>query len=61
MDECAARLHETPLVDKYKPRQHQTFAIEKISRFDRSNPIMSGQKKVLDKSKEKNITTFSVV
>ena len=43
MDECAARLQ--PLVDQYKPRQHQTFAIEKIPRFDRNNPIMSwGQK-----------------
>ena len=41
MDECAARLQ--PRVDQYKPRQHQTFAIEKIPRFDRS--IMSwGQK-----------------
>ena len=28
MDECAARLQ--PLVDKYKPIQYQTFAIEKI-------------------------------
>ena len=28
MDECAARLQ--PLVDQYKPRQHQTFAIEKF-------------------------------
>jgi len=46
MDECAARLQL--LVDKYKPRQHQTFAIEKIPRFDRNNPIMSwGQKKSL--------------
>ena len=43
MDECAARLQ--PLVDQYKPRQHQTFAIGKILRFDRNNPIMSwGQK-----------------
>ena len=39
MDECATRLQ--PLVDQYKPRQHQTFAIEKIPRFDRNNPIMS--------------------
>ena len=46
MDECAARLQ--PLVDQYKkPRQHQTFAIEKIPRFDSNNPIMSlGQKKI---------------
>ena len=29
MDECAARLQ--PLVDQYKPRQHQTFATEKNS------------------------------
>ena len=43
MDECAARLQ--PLVDQYKPREHKTFAIEKIPRFDRNNPIMSwGQK-----------------
>ena len=43
MDEWAARLQ--PLVDQYKPRQHQTFAIEKIPRFDRNNLIMSwGQK-----------------
>ena len=47
MDECAARLQ--PLVDQYKkPKQHQTFAIEKIPRFGRNNPIMSwGQKKSL--------------
>ena len=47
MDECAARLQ--PLVDQYKkPRQHQTFAIEKIPRFDRNNPIMSwGQKNLI--------------
>ena len=43
MDEFAARLQ--PLVDQYKYPDNQTFAIEKISRFDRSNPIMSGQKK----------------
>ena len=43
MDECAARLQ--PLVDQYKPREHKTFAIEKIPRFDCNNPIMSwGQK-----------------
>ena len=43
MDECAARLQ--PLVDQYKPRQHQTLEIEKVSRFDRNNPIMCwGQK-----------------
>ena len=46
MDECAARLQ--PLGDQYKPRQHQTFATEKTSRFDRNNPIMSwGQNKSL--------------
>ena len=28
MDECAARLQ--PPVNQYKPKQHQTFAIEKI-------------------------------
>ena len=39
-DEWAARLQ--PLVDQFKDpaRQHQTFAIEKIPRFDRNNPIM---------------------
>ena len=43
IDECATRLQ--PLVNQYKPIQHQTFAIEKIPRFDRNNPIMSwGQK-----------------
>ena len=48
MDECAARLQH--LVDQYKPRQRQTFAIEKISRFDRNNPIMSwGQKNLFKK------------
>ena len=42
-DECAARLQL--LVAQYKPRKHQTFAIEKIPRFDHNNPIMSwGQK-----------------
>ena len=42
MDECAARLQ--PLADP-KLRQTQTFAIEKIPRFNRNNPIMSwGQK-----------------
>ena len=47
MDECAARLQ--PLVDQYKPRQHQTFAIEKIPRFDRNNPILSwGQKNLFN-------------
>ena len=46
MDECAARLQ--PLVDQYKTRQHQTFAIEKNPRFDRNNPIMSwGQKNLI--------------
>ena len=40
LTDVAARLQ--PLViDQYKPRQHQTFAIEKIPRFDRNNPIMS--------------------
>ena len=43
MDECAARLQ--PLVDQYKPRQHQIFAIEKIPRFDRNNPISPGDEK----------------
>ena len=49
MDECAARLQ--PLVDQYKnPEKHQTFAIEKIPRFDRNNPIMSwGQKNLFKK------------
>ena len=44
IDKCAARLQ--PLVDQYKnPKQHQTYAIEKIPRFDSNNPIISwGQK-----------------
>ena len=55
MDECAARLQ--PLVDQYKPRQHQTFAIEKIPRFDRNNPIMFwGQKKIFEKNKYQRFT-----
>ena len=37
MDECAARLQ--PLVDQYKPKQHQNFAI--IRRSDHNNSIMS--------------------
>ena len=44
IDECAARLQ--PLVDQYKPRQHQTFETEKIPIFDRNNPIMSWGKKI---------------
>ena len=48
MDECAARLH--PLVDQYKPTQHQILAIEKFPRFDRNNLIMSwGQKNLFKK------------
>jgi len=43
MDECAARLQ--PLVDQYKPRQHQTFATENFQDLIVTNPIMSwGQK-----------------
>ena len=50
MGECAARLQ--PLVDQYK--KHQTFAIEKIPRFDRNNPIMSwGQKNLFKGSVSK--------
>ena len=38
----------TPGRSNYKPRQHQTLAIEKIPRFGRNNLIMSwGQKKSL--------------
>ena len=49
LTDVAARLQ--PLViDQYKPRQHQTFAIEKIPRFDRNNPIMSwGQNNLFKK------------
>ena len=36
-----------PMVNQYKPIQHQTFAIEKIPRFDRNNPIMSWRQKNL--------------
>jgi len=50
LDECAARLQ--PLVDQYKPRQHQTFAIEKF-------PIMSwGQKIFFKKVFQENIKFF---
>ena len=43
MDECAVRLQ--PLVDQYKPRQHQTFVTEKLRDLIVTNPIMSwGQK-----------------
>ena len=43
MDEYAARLQ--PLVDQNKNPDNQTFAKEKIPRFDRNHPIMSwGQK-----------------
>jgi len=47
MDKCAARLQ--PLEDQFKtPETRQTFAIEKIPRFDHNNPIMFwGQKKSL--------------
>ena len=54
MDECAARLQS--LVDQYKPRQHQTFAIEKIPRFDRNNPIMFWGLKSLKKNKYQRFT-----
>ena len=42
--------NEMNVLPDYNPwsRQHKTFAIEKIPRFDRNNPIMSwGQKKIL--------------
>ena len=43
MDECAARLQ--PLVDQYKPRQHQTFAIEKFRDLIETTRSCSGDKK----------------
>ena len=45
MDECAARLQ--PLVDQYKPRQHQTFAIEKFQDFIVKTRSCPGDKKSL--------------
>ena len=43
MDECAARLQ--PLVDQYKPRQHQTFAIEKFRDLIVTTRSFPGDKK----------------
>ena len=56
MDECAARLQ--PLVDQYKPRQHQTFAIEKFRDLivtTRSCPGNKQNKKIL--KSQKNVKT----
>jgi len=40
-------------MNQYKPRQHQTFAIEKIPRSDSNNPILSmGGKKSQKKISE---------
>ena len=44
MDECAARLQ--PLVDQYKPIQHQTFAIEKIRDFIVTTRSCPGDKQI---------------
>ena len=44
----------TPMVDQYKPRQHQTFAKEKILRFDRNNLIMSCRDKKKSRLKKRN-------
>ena len=44
MDECAARLQ--PLVDQYKPRQHQTFAIEKFRDLIVTTSSCPGDKKI---------------
>ena len=45
MDECAARLQS--LVDQYKLRQHQTFAIEKFQDLIVTTPFCPGDKKSL--------------
>lgn len=47
MDECAARLQ--PLVDQYKPRQHQTFAIEKFRDLIVTTRSCPGDKKIFIK------------
>ena len=44
MDECADRLK--PMVDQYKPRQHQTFAIEKFRDFIVKTRTCPGDKKI---------------
>ena len=44
MDECAARLQ--PLVDQYKPRKHQTFAIEKFRDLIVATRSCPGDKKI---------------
>jgi len=56
IDECAARLQ--PLVDQYKPKQYQTFAIEKFR--DRNNPIISWWQKNLIEKKILNINNSSI-
>ena len=45
MDECAARIQ--PLVDQYKHRQHQTFAIEKFRDLLVTTRSCPGDKKSL--------------
>ena len=45
MDECAVRLQ--PLVDQYKPRQYQTYAIEKFRDLIVTTRSCPGDKKNL--------------
>ena len=47
MDECAARLQ--PLVDQYKPIQHQTFALEKFRDSILTTRSCPGDKKIFFK------------
>ena len=44
MDECAARLQ--PLVDQYKPIQHQTFKIEEFRDLIVTTRSCPGDKKI---------------
>ena len=48
MNECAARLQ--PLVDQYKPRQHQTVTIEKFRDLIVTTRSCPGDKKSLKRN-----------
>ena len=50
MDECAARLQ--PLVDQYKPIQHQTFVKEKFRDLIVTPRSCHGDKKISFKNSE---------
>ena len=53
MDECAARLQ--PLVDQYKPIQHETFTIEKFRDLIVTTRSCPGDKKIFFKKEIENI------